>query len=254
MSSRLRVDRVSKNFGGLNALKEVSFEVEKGEIRGLIGPNGAGKTTLFNILSGVLKPSSGRVVFEGEEITGRKPYEVAKLGLSRTFQNIRLFNEMNVVENVMAGQHCRTRTELLGAIFKGQGVDAEERSIREKALQILEVVGLTGKRDYPAGSLAYGEQRLLEIGRALATDPKMILLDEPSAGMNPQETASIMKLIRSFSLQSYTILLIEHDMKVLMGISDRVTVLNFGEKIAEGRPDEIQRNEQVIEAYLGQEW
>jgi branched-chain amino acid transport system ATP-binding protein len=252
--SLLKIDRISKDFGGLSALHNISLDIEKGQIRGLIGPNGAGKTTLFNIISSVLRPSSGHVMFEGKEITGKKPYEVARVGLSRTFQNIRLFHEMSALQNVMVGRHCRTRTEWVGAILRGPRVRAEEETIREKAAEILKFIGLLEKKDELAKNLAYGQQRLLEIGRALATEPKMILFDEPAAGMNLQETSSLMTLIESLRRQGYTILLIEHDMKMLMGISDVVTVLNFGEKIAEGKPEEVQGNQRVIEAYLGEEW
>ena len=248
----LIVDSVRKEFGGLLAVSDLDFTIPLGSIVSLIGPNGAGKTTFFNMLTGVYKPTSGQVVFDGTDVTGKPPHAITKLGIGRTFQNIRLFPQMTALENVLVGMHSRLKGGILGSIFGTPRVRHEERDAHEKGRALLRYAGLGRVDDELAENLSYGDQRRLELARALATEPKLLLLDEPTAGMNPQETAAFTDFLAKLrNERPITILLIEHDMKVVMGISERVTVLDYGEKIAEGTPGEIQKNERVIEAYLG---
>jgi branched-chain amino acid transport system ATP-binding protein len=248
----LTVENVRKEFGGLIAVSDLDFTIPVGSIVSLIGPNGAGKTTFFNMLTGVYKPTSGQVVFDGTDVTGKPPHAITKLGIGRTFQNIRLFPQMTALENVLVGMHSRLKGGILGAIFGTPGVRREEREAHEKGRALLRYSGLGRVDDELAENLSYGDQRRLELARALATEPKLLLLDEPTAGMNPQETVAFTDFLGKLRAERpITILLIEHDMKVVMGISERVTVLDYGEKIAEGTPSEIQKNERVIEAYLG---
>ena len=244
---------VTKQFGGLTAVNNVDFVIEKGSICSLIGPNGAGKTTFFNMITGLYVPTSGTLLFHGENIAGLKPDQVTKRGIGRTFQNIRLFANMTAIENVLVGQHARLKAGLLGILFRTRPVMAEEERARQRALELLDFVGLNRERaDEMSKNLPYGDQRRLEIARALATDPKLLLLDEPTAGMNPQETSDLTRLIRRIrDTLGITVLLIEHDMKVVMDISEKITVLDHGAKIAEGPPEVVRANEQVIEAYLG---
>ncbi len=250
--SLLETQLLRKEFGGLVAVDNVDFTVPEGAIVSLIGPNGAGKTTFFNMLTGVYKPTAGRVIFNGEDMTGKPPHAYTQRGIGRTFQNIRLFQNMTALENVLVGMHVRMKGNLFEAILRTPRVKKEEREARVRARELLEYSGLRRKDNQFGRNLSYGDQRRLEVARALATQPKLLLLDEPTAGMNPQETAEFTAFVaRLRDEEKLSVLLIEHDMRVVMGVSDRVTVLDYGEKIAEGTPHEIQHNDRVIEAYLG---
>ncbi|MBM7598961.1 branched-chain amino acid transport system ATP-binding protein [Virgibacillus halotolerans] len=249
----LKINNISKQFGGITALSNVSFSITEGEILGLIGPNGAGKTTMFNMITSVLAPTSGDISFYDEQISGLKSHQITTKGICRTFQNIRLFPEMTVIENVMTGSHCRTKSGVWKSVFRTKSQKQEEKEIYDKAKQLLETVNLLKERETLGKNLAYGQQRRLEIARALASEPKLLLLDEPAAGMNEQETVELHRLITKIRDMGITILLIEHDMPLVMKTCDRIVVLNFGKKIAEGEPKAIQSNPEVIKAYLGTE-
>jgi branched-chain amino acid transport system ATP-binding protein len=248
----LEVKNVNRSFGGLHAVNDVCFEVERESIKAIIGPNGAGKTTLFNLISGAIKLDSGKVFFKGDPIHGMHPYKIARRGLSRTFQNIKLFNHMTVLENVMVGRHTRSRAGFFAGMLNLPRTWEEERNIEDKSMEIMGVLGIGDLAHQDATSLPFGKQRIVEFARALATEPEIILLDEPAAGLNIYETAAIAQIITEIRGWGITVLIIEHDMSLVMDISDDIVVLSSGEKIAEGKPTDIQKNQEVIKVYLGE--
>ncbi|RUM37471.1 MAG: high-affinity branched-chain amino acid ABC transporter ATP-binding protein LivG [Desulfobulbus sp.] len=249
----LELQSVNKQFGGLRAVDDVNFSVQEGVIKAVIGPNGAGKTTLFNLIAGNLAPTTGKISFLGQEIQGKKPHQIACLGMSRTFQNIKLFHGMTALESVMVGRHIRSRAGFLAGMFHPPSSRKEERAIREKSFELLELLEIAEYADVEATSLAFGQQRAVEMARALATEPRLLLLDEPAAGLNIYETAEVARLISRIRDMGITVLLVEHDMSLVMDISDEIVVLSFGRKIAEGEPLAIQQNPEVIKIYLGED-
>ena len=253
MSTSLRLDAVSRHFGGLRVLQDVNLDIPQSGIFGLIGPNGAGKTTVFNLITGLLPPTSGRIEFNGLSLAGRKPHDITRLGIARTFQNIRIFKEMSLLENVMVGLHAQLKYGAFGLLATSGLFRSEEKRAREHARELLSWVSLDHKAEDTADNLSYGDQRKLELARALATSPKLLLLDEPVAGMNSGEKVELMQQIRNISERGYAIFMIEHDMRFVMGLCSEIAVLNFGRIIARGAPDTIRNDPQVIEAYLGRE-
>ncbi len=249
----LEVNNISKRFGGLQAVKDVSFSVEKGSIKAVIGPNGAGKTTLFNLVSGFATPDSGTILYNTRPVQGRSPYEVAGLGMSRTFQHIRLFAHMTALENVMVGRHVRSKAGFLAGMLNLPWTRREEQEIRTKSLEVMDFLGIRNLADSDAVSLSYGQQRAVELSRALAADPELLLLDEPAAGLNMRETADMAETINRIRDRGVTVLIVEHDMQLVMNISDEVIVLSYGEKIADAAPGAVQRNPEVIRVYLGED-
>ncbi len=249
----LELEGVHKKFGGLKAVNDVSFKVDKGAVKAVIGPNGAGKTTLFNLIAGNLPASSGVIRFQGKDILGKKPHEIASLGMSRTFQNIKLFHGMTTLENVMVGRHVCSNAGFLSGMFPGPKTWQEEKNIRQKSIELLDLLEIAEFADVDASSLAFGQQRAVELARALATEPQLLLLDEPAAGLNIYETAEVGRLIMRIREMGVTVLLVEHDMSLVMDISDEIVVLSFGEKIAEDIPVAIQKNKEVIKIYLGED-
>ncbi len=249
----LKLSNVSKSFGGLSVLQDVSFKVPEGQVFGLIGPNGAGKTTVFNLITGLLAPDGGAIDFSGNSLVGVKPHQITRLGLGRTFQNIRIFKEMTLIENVVVGMHAHLNYGVPSWLFSLPGFRAQERQARERAHELLGWVGLDAKAHATADKLSYGDQRKLELARALATQPKLLLLDEPVAGMNSGEKVALMGVIAEIAQRGFTVFMIEHDMRFVMGLCERIAVLNFGKIIAEGTPEQIKNNPDVIEAYLGRD-